>query len=145
MQTHKSYHPYLIKPLEDPAEAAAYLDAVFEDDDFDHILLALKNVAEARRALMTASSSFDANWETCYQLIPNPICIPPVCRGIAVQCSLRGIGFESGLCDSDLVLDKEKTCKKVGVANYGNRLADVPLVYSNLPSLDSSCRNFPNR
>jgi hypothetical protein len=37
------------------------------------------------------------------ELIPNPIRIPPVCRGIAVQCSLRGIGFESGLCDSDLV------------------------------------------
>jgi DNA-binding phage protein len=69
MPTHKSYHAYLIKSLEDTAEAAAYLDAVLEDGDFDHILLALKNVSEARTALVTASGSSDANWEACYQLI----------------------------------------------------------------------------
>ncbi len=69
MPAYKSYHSYLIKSLEDPAEAAAYLDAVLEDGEFDHILLALKNVAEARRALVTASGSSDANWEACYQLI----------------------------------------------------------------------------
>ena len=69
MPTHRSYHSYLIESLEDPAEAAAYLDAVLEDGDFDHILLALKNVSEARRALVTASGSSDTNWEACYQLI----------------------------------------------------------------------------
>jgi DNA-binding phage protein len=48
MLTHKSYHSYLIKSLKNPAEAAAYLDAVLEDDDLEHISLALKNVVEAR-------------------------------------------------------------------------------------------------
>ena len=48
MSTYKSYHSYLIESLKDPLEAAAYLDAVLEDGDFDHILLALKNVAEAQ-------------------------------------------------------------------------------------------------
>jgi DNA-binding phage protein len=49
MPTYKSYHSYLIESLKDPLEAAAYLDAVLEDGDFEHILLALKNVAEAQQ------------------------------------------------------------------------------------------------
>lgn len=69
MPTHKSYHSYLVKSLEDPAEAAAYLDAVLEDGDFDHILLALKNVSEARKGLVTTSGNSDPNWDACYQLI----------------------------------------------------------------------------
>lgn len=67
MPTHKSYHSYLIESLKDPAEAAAYLDAVLEDGDLEHILLALKNVAEARRSLIDASNKTDSNWENCYQ------------------------------------------------------------------------------
>ncbi len=69
MPTHKSYHSYLIESLKDPAEAAAYLDAVLEDGDSKHILLALKNVAEARRSLMVASSKPDFDWQNCYQLL----------------------------------------------------------------------------
>lgn len=49
MPTYKSYHSYLIESLKDPLEAAAYLDAVIEDGDFELILLALKNVAEAQQ------------------------------------------------------------------------------------------------
>jgi DNA-binding phage protein len=69
MLTHKSYHSYLIESLKDPAEAAAYLDAVLEDDDLEHLLLALKNVAEARRHLVNDSPESDADWEHCYQLL----------------------------------------------------------------------------
>jgi DNA-binding phage protein len=43
-----SYHSYLIESLKDPQEAAAYLDAVLEDCNYDELCLALKNVAEAR-------------------------------------------------------------------------------------------------
>jgi DNA-binding phage protein len=69
MLTHKSYHSYLIESLKDPAEAAAYLDAVLEDGDSEHILLALKNVAEARRSLITfpKDSTTNSTWESCYQ------------------------------------------------------------------------------
>ena len=63
MKTHESYHAYLIESLKDPLEAAAYLAAVFEDGDFEHISLALKNVAEARRS----GSEANSDWETCYQ------------------------------------------------------------------------------
>jgi DNA-binding phage protein len=67
--THKSYHSYLIESLKEPAEAAAYLDAVLEDGDPEHILLALKNVAEARKSLIDSSSQTASNWENCYQLL----------------------------------------------------------------------------
>ncbi|MBW4659890.1 MAG: transcriptional regulator [Drouetiella hepatica Uher 2000/2452] len=67
MPIHKSYHSYLIESLKDPAEAAAYLDAVLEDGEFEPILLALKNVAEARRSLIDAANV--ADWENCYQLL----------------------------------------------------------------------------
>lgn len=69
MPTHKSYYSYLIESLKDPAEAAAYLDVVLEDGDLEHILLALKNVAEARRGLMDTSNEADLAWENCYQLL----------------------------------------------------------------------------
>jgi DNA-binding phage protein len=45
----KPYHPYLIESLKDPEEAAAYLDVVLAEGDPEQILLALKNLAEARR------------------------------------------------------------------------------------------------
>jgi DNA-binding phage protein len=69
MPTHKSYHSYLIDSLKDPAEATAYLDAVLEDGDLEPILLALKNVAEARRNSIDASDKTDPDWENCYQLL----------------------------------------------------------------------------
>lgn len=44
-----SYHDYLVKSLQDPEEAAAYLEAILEDDDPEPELLkvALLDVAEA--------------------------------------------------------------------------------------------------
>jgi DNA-binding phage protein len=57
MSTSRSYHSYLIESLKDAQEAAAYLDAVLEDCNYDEFCLALKNVAEARLAILEASSS----------------------------------------------------------------------------------------
>ncbi|MGK7928045.1 MAG: DNA-binding protein [Spirulina sp.] len=61
MPTHKSYHSYLIESLKDPAEAAAYLDAVIEDGEIEYTLLALKNVAEAQK------SQIEFNLENFYR------------------------------------------------------------------------------
>jgi DNA-binding phage protein len=69
MPAYKSYHSYLIESLKDPAEAAAYLDAVFEDGELEPILLALKNVAEARRSIASSPDESDTNWKMCYQLL----------------------------------------------------------------------------
>ena len=70
MSTYKSYHSYLIESLKDPLEAAAYLDAVLEDGDFDHILLALKNVAEAQQDLTNNSKNNKVNLDLNLQLLP---------------------------------------------------------------------------
>lgn len=71
MPTYKSYHSYLIESLKDPLEAAAYLDTVIEDGDFEHILLALKNVAEAQQNITSNSKSNNLNIDITSQLFPN--------------------------------------------------------------------------
>jgi len=68
MPTYKSYHSYLIKSLKDPLEAAAYLDAALEDGDFEHILLALNNVAEAQKDILNEQNSNELNLQNYSQL-----------------------------------------------------------------------------
>lgn len=50
MATSKSYHAYLIESLQDPQEAAAYLDSVLEDGTFEEFQLALTHVLGAHPA-----------------------------------------------------------------------------------------------
>lgn len=50
---------------------AAYLDAVLEDGDFEHILLALKNVAEAQQDFISNSKNNRLNLDTNSQQFPN--------------------------------------------------------------------------
>ncbi|NJM75671.1 MAG: transcriptional regulator [Acaryochloridaceae cyanobacterium RU_4_10] len=69
MPNHKRYHSYLIESLKEPAEAATYLDAVLEDGNPEHIVLALKNAAEARRNRVGHSSEQDPVWENYDQLL----------------------------------------------------------------------------
>jgi len=71
MPTYKSYHSYLIESLKDPLEAAAYLEAVLEDGEFEHILLALKNVAEAQQDVTNNSENKKLNLDLNSQLFPN--------------------------------------------------------------------------
>ena len=46
-KTSRPYKPELLKALQDPAEAAEYLNAALEEDSDELFLLALRNVAEA--------------------------------------------------------------------------------------------------
>lgn len=46
-----------------------FVESTLEDGDLEHILLALKNVAEARRNLIDAVNDPDSDWEICYQLL----------------------------------------------------------------------------
>jgi DNA-binding phage protein len=72
MSTSRSYHSYLIESLKDSQEAAAYLDAVLEDCNYDEFCLALKNVAEARSATLEASSS-SSEREIVQKILSSPI------------------------------------------------------------------------
>ena len=54
--------------LQDPAQAAAYLDAALEDGDKEVFLLALRDVAEARGFSAVAQDS-DLNRENLYSML----------------------------------------------------------------------------
>ena len=60
MTNSKSYHSFLIESLRDLMEASAYIDAVLEEADPQHIMLALKNVVEAQRQV---TGIRDLSWE----------------------------------------------------------------------------------
>lgn len=61
MTRSKSYHSFLIESLRDPLEASAYIDAVLEEADPQHIMLALKNVVEAQRQV-TGVRELSGEW-----------------------------------------------------------------------------------
>jgi DNA-binding phage protein len=90
MPTYKSYHSYLIESLKDPLEAAAYLDAVIEDGDFEHILLALKNVAEAQQNISNNSKSDKLSLDLPSQLFPNQ----PISELITIAKLLNQLGLK---------------------------------------------------
>lgn len=69
MPTSRSYQAYLIESLKDPEEAAAYLEAVLEDGSEEEVLLALRDVAEARLA---AVNSDRGDSETIQQILSSP-------------------------------------------------------------------------
>jgi probable addiction module antidote protein len=64
----KSYRDSLLENLQDPAEAAAYLDAALEDEDSRVFLLALRDVAEARGISRVAAEA-DLNRESLYRML----------------------------------------------------------------------------
>lgn len=67
----KSYQAALLESLQDPEEAAAYLNAALEDDSEDAeelFLLALRNVAEARGVAKVAAAAA-LNRESLYRAL----------------------------------------------------------------------------
>ncbi|MBA2728785.1 MAG: putative addiction module antidote protein [Parachlamydiaceae bacterium] len=63
----KKYREHLLKSLEDPKEAAAYLDACLEDEDPHVFLLALKDVTEARGGMGQLSKKSSLNRQSLYR------------------------------------------------------------------------------
>jgi probable addiction module antidote protein len=65
---YKDYQAFLIESLKDPAEAAAYLTAALEEKDDAALLLALRNVAEARGMARLAAKT-KLNRENLYRML----------------------------------------------------------------------------
>jgi probable addiction module antidote protein len=63
----KSYKEHLVKSLQDPKEAAAYLDACLEDGNLHIFLLALKDVAEARGGMTGLAKKSALNRQSLYR------------------------------------------------------------------------------
>lgn len=64
----ESYQDYLLERLQDPEEAAAYLNAAIEENDDRVFSLALQNVAEAQRMAKSATMT-DLNPKRVNQIL----------------------------------------------------------------------------
>lgn len=89
----KSYHDGLITALRDPKECYAYLqvalDEYQEDNDADALLIALRNVAEARGGITKLAKKTHLNRQNLYKALSktgNP-------RLDTFGMILKGLGF----------------------------------------------------
>jgi len=64
-----SYEDWLIGRLKDPAEAAAYLEAVIEEGDQAAIMLALRQVARARGGIAEIARKAKLTREATYKML----------------------------------------------------------------------------
>ena len=64
----RPYRPELLKALQDPAEAAEYLNAALEESSNELFLLALRNVAEAHGMKKLAEDA-QLNRESMYRML----------------------------------------------------------------------------
>ena len=65
----KNYKEHLLKQLQDPEEAAAYLNAALQDDDPYAFLLALRDIAEAKGGMTRLAKQSDLNRENLYRTL----------------------------------------------------------------------------
>lgn len=65
----ESYRDRLLKSLEDPGEAAQYLNACLEDGDPRVFLMALRDVAAARGGIRELSRETRLNRESLYRML----------------------------------------------------------------------------
>lgn len=64
-----SHHSYLVKHLEKPGEAAAYLNSVAEDGDLQFLLKALRNVVEAQGGIGKLAKAVKMSRTTLYKTL----------------------------------------------------------------------------
>lgn len=63
------YRDSLLRSLKDPREAEAYLNAALEENDPGLLLLALRNVAEARGGMLRTARKAGLNRENLYRML----------------------------------------------------------------------------
>ena len=69
MARFRRYEEFLDERLQDPAEAAGYLDACLEGGDPNVFLLALRDVARARGGLAKLAEATELNREHLYRML----------------------------------------------------------------------------
>ncbi|HSX11110.1 MAG TPA: addiction module antidote protein [Chlamydiales bacterium] len=65
----RSYKAHLLKQLQNPKEAAAYLNAALQDDDPHVFLLALRDIAESKGGMGWLADEADLNRENLYRTL----------------------------------------------------------------------------
>ena len=68
----RDYKEHLLEQLQDPEEAAAYLNAALHDEDPRVFLLALRDIAEAQGGMSWLAEVADLNRESTLSLRGNP-------------------------------------------------------------------------
>ena len=63
------YEPWLIEQLKDPAEAAAYVEAVIEEGDQAALMLALRQVAQAQGGIAEVARKAKLTREATYKML----------------------------------------------------------------------------
>lgn len=63
------YEPWLVEQLKDPAEAAAYLEAVIEEGDQASLMLALRQVAQAQGGIARVARKAKLTREATYKML----------------------------------------------------------------------------
>ena len=65
----RDYKEHLLEQLQDPQEAAAYLNTALHDDDSHIFLLALRDIAEAQGGMGWLANVADLNRESLYRTL----------------------------------------------------------------------------
>ena len=116
MTRSRRYEEVLDEDLQQPAEAAGYLNACLEEGDAEVFLLALRDVARARGGIAKLAEVTELNREHLYRMLSENVgvfCEPASAAGVAgilkfradlpegpVVCTVTG----HGLKDTDIVL-----------------------------------------
>jgi probable addiction module antidote protein len=69
MKKSKPYKDFLFERLQDPKEAAAYLNAALEDDDPGVFMIALRDIAKANGGISEVAEEAKLNRETLYRTL----------------------------------------------------------------------------
>ncbi len=65
----KNYKEHLLKQLQDPEEAAAYLNAALQEEDPTAFLLALHDIAEAQGGMSWLAKHSELNRASLYRTL----------------------------------------------------------------------------
>jgi len=89
-----SYREQLLKSLQNPEEAAEYLNACLEDEDPRVFLLALRDVADAHGGMRTLSRDTRLNRESLYRMLsrtgnPSLDSLTAVLRAVGLRLSVQ--------------------------------------------------------
>lgn len=63
------HKPHLVEWLKDPRNAAAYIEAAFEENDVEGLMQAMRNVAEAQGGVARVAEKTGLSRETLYRTL----------------------------------------------------------------------------
>ena len=100
----RDYKEHLLESLEDPEEAAAYINVAIEDNDLQVFLLALRDVADAQGGIGDLAKRTDLNRESLYRTLSK--------RGNPRLSGLKSVLEAFGLCLSVVPLS-QRTARRL--------------------------------